>query len=190
MTFVGAWRTLHAEGIAKLAAGEDARSIDILASYRVGEIRRVLGGGFRQRQDASLRACFANMWDRELAEAYRRKYFDRTPEYMQRALQESIEGLLGPCTVEAKREDDIKVSNVSNAPAASYEIRLTSQRITFGYYRIDDVAFIVPMDIKKAQDPPPLAWVLDRETAPRAFEFYLNEFSRMFEEALPVYPGR
>jgi len=188
-TFVGAWGTINVQGIARLAADPNARSIDVLAGYRVGEVRRVLDN-FRTRPDASLRACFANMWDVELAEAYRRKFFDRSLEHMQNAVQESIQGLLGPCNIEVRTKEEIIVSDIDCIPVASYDLRLTSQRITFGYYRIDDTAFMVPLDIKRAQNPPPLAWVLERETAPRAFDFYQNEFSRMFEESLVVYRNR
>lgn len=79
------------------------------------------------------------------------------------------------------------VINVQQPPAG-YAISLTSQRITYSYYRIDDVAFIVPLDMKTAQDPAPLAWVLDRETAPRAFDHYRTEYDRLFEEAPRVFP--
>ncbi|MET0464564.1 MAG: TIR domain-containing protein [Chitinophagaceae bacterium] len=188
-TFVGACNTINVQGIIKLATEPTSRSIDILASYRVGEIRRVLDN-FRRRPDSSLRACFANMWDTELAEAYRRKYHDRSLEHMQHALKESIGYLLGPCDIEPKNKDDITVTNISAPPVASYDLRLTLQRITFGYYRIDNVAFITPLDIKRAQNPAPLAWVLDRETVPGVFDFYLNEFSGMFEDAQVVYRNR
>jgi hypothetical protein len=139
-TFVGEWQTLHIEGITRLAARDDACVIDILAVYRVGEIRRVLDG-FRQRKEAQLRACFANMWDSELLRAYQRKYYDRTDDYVRNALKESIEFLVGPCkvqvTVDASGQQDIKVTSLSDSPQARYEIRLTSQRITDGYYRVD-----------------------------------------------------
>ena len=41
-TFVGDWATIHIEGIGRLVGRDDTRVIDILAAYRVGEIRRVL----------------------------------------------------------------------------------------------------------------------------------------------------
>src|ERR1041384_8344081 len=78
-TVVGDWFTLNTGGIARLAAASSAREIDILAAYRVGEIRRALDD-FRGRTDAHLRACFANMWDDALVAAYQRKYYDRNAD--------------------------------------------------------------------------------------------------------------
>lgn len=189
--FVGDWATIHIEGIARLAARDDARGIDILAAYRVGEIRRVLDH-FRQRGMAQLRACFANMWDDELLKTYQRKYHDRTDSHIRNAVKESIESLIGLCEVQiatdASGQKEIKVTNLSDPPQAKYEIRLTSQRITYSYYRVDQFAFLVPLDMKKAQNPAPLAWVVSQETAPKAFEHYLQEYDRMFSEALRVFP--
>jgi hypothetical protein len=187
-TLVGSWATLHTNGIAQLAGASTARSIDILAAYRVGEIRRVLDS-FRERGDATLRACFANMWDDQLLAVYQRKYHDRTAEQIRAALKESIEFLVGPCEIQEKNGEHLVVTTASNPPAAKYEIHLTNQRITFGYYRIDGVAFVVPLDMKKAQNPAPLAWVVDRETAPREFAYYLEEYGRVFEEGLRVFPA-
>ena len=83
---------------------------------------------------------------------------------------------------------DIKVTSLSNPPQARYEIRLTSQRITYGYYRVDGFAFLVPLDMKRDQNPAPFAWVVPQDTAPRTFEHYLQEYDRMFAEALRVFP--
>jgi hypothetical protein len=81
----------------------------------------------------------------------------------------------------------VSVVNV-HPPRAKYEIRLTPQRITYSFYRIDDVAFLVPLDMKRAQNPAPLAWALAKDTAPRAFAHYLQEYETMFSEAIQVYP--
>ena len=188
-TYVGDWPTLHIAGIARLASSPTARSIDILAAYRVGEIRRALDEfKFKEREGGRLRACFANMWDDALLAAYQRKYQDRTAEHIRQALAESVQGLLGPCEIRLDEARNPVLSGLGASPQASYEIRLTSQRITFGYYRIDDVAFLVPLDMKKQQNPAPIAWVLDRETAPRAFNFYLEEYNRVFEESYGLFP--
>lgn len=123
---------------------------------------------------------------------YRRKYHDRTSDYILNVLKESIEFLVGPCNVQVATDPsgqkEIKVIGLANPPQAGYEIRLTSQRITYSYYRVDQFAFLVPLDMKRAQNPAPLAWVVAQETAPRAFEHYLQEYDRMFSEALRVFP--
>jgi hypothetical protein len=132
------------------------------------------------------------MWDGELVRAYQRKYYDRQDDYIRNALKESIEYLIGPCEIQAidgaSGQQEIKVTSLSDSPQARYEIRLTSQRITYGYYRVDRFAFLVPLDMKRAQNPAPFAWVVAQETAPRTFEHYLQEYDRMFAEALRVFP--
>jgi hypothetical protein len=185
--FVGDWTTINNEVAVRLAGSQVATSIDILAAYRVGEIRRALDS-FRTKPVANLRACFANMWDDALANVYLRKFHDRSTEYMRKAVEESIQQLLGPSRVEVVSPSEIRVLDMVNPPAAHYQIRLTSQRITFGYYRVDDAAVVVPLDMKRAQNPAPPAWAIDRETAPRVFDRYLGEFAAMFDEALRVYP--
>jgi hypothetical protein len=186
-TFVGQWSTIHAEGICQLAEESSAQQIDLVSAYRVGDIRRKLDG-FKLREGAQLRACFANMWDDELLKAYQRKYHDRDSGYIRKALEESIQGLVGPCEVKVTSANDIVVSGVATAAKARIEIRLTSQRTTYGYYRIDNIAFVVPLDMKRSQNPAPLAWVIDNETAPRAFQHYVGEFDQMFQESLLIYP--
>ena len=187
-TFVGDWATVHVEGIAKLAAQPTARTIDVLAAYRVGEISRVLDD-FKEREGATLRACFANMWEADLLAIYRRKYHDRTQEYIRDAVTDSIRRLLGPCDVQVTRSDEIVIKDITHPPKASYEIRLTSQRITYSFYRVDGVAFLVPLDIKKSQNPAPQAWVLEEETAPHAFKRYCQEFDSVFQESYRVFPS-
>lgn len=188
-TYAGAWRTISPHMV-RLAGNPEARSVDIMASYHGGEISRVLKPKFRKRQDAQLRACFANMWDDPLAEIYRRKYYDRTLEDIQNTLTASIKLLLGQCRVEARSNGKVSVTALENPPAANYELRLTSQRITMGYYRVDDIAIVVPLDMRREQEPPPLAWVLDKSTAPRAFQHYLDEFTQAFEESQVIYRSR
>ena len=129
------------------------------------------------------------MWDDALCEAYRRKYHDRTPEYMRDAVIDSISRLVGECEVTTQQgQPPIRVSNLRNAPRARYEVRLTRQRITYSLYRIDRILFLVPLDMKTAQNPAPLAWLVNQETAPRTFEHYRQEYDRMFDEAQSVYP--
>jgi len=186
-TLVGEWSALHAGGIQRLAADSNARSVDILAAYRVGDIHKPLEAKWKAREGASVRACFANMWDDALLATYRRKYDDRSADHIRNAVKESIEFLLGPCEVRVEN-GKVSIANVQDPPRAKYEIRLTPQRITYSFYRIDDIAFLVPLDMKRAQNPSPLAWALAKDTAPRAFAHYLQEYETMFSEAIQVYP--
>jgi hypothetical protein len=186
-TFVGDFQTINTNSVSRLAEQGSARSIDVLAAYRVGDIHRKLDQ-FKQRDDAKMRVCFGNMWDDDLLKAYQRKFFDRDADHIRNAVRESIERLLGPCQWQINGPNDIKVTPSNWQGKATFDIRLTSQRITYGYYRIDSAAFIVPMDMKKSQNPPPLAWAIEEETAALPFAHYLAEFDRMFSEALPVFP--
>lgn len=188
-TFVGEWHSMNIDGIHRLASQPEARSIDILSAYRVGEIRRAIGA-FKSRKEAHLRACFANMWNDELVDAYRRKYWDRDVDYIRGALEDSIRGLVGPCEISESQKGEVTIKSVATPPKASVEIRLTEQRITYGYYRIDDVAFVVPLEMKKSQEPAPLVWAVDRETMPRAFKYYAGEYDTVFGEARDVFPGQ
>lgn len=185
--FCGDWHTVNIEVVQRLARAPSANEIDILAAYRVGEIRRVLDE-FRTRSSCRLRACFADMWDTSLAEAYQRKYFDRSTAQLQEAVTESLRYLLGPCEIN-NEPSATAIRNVQHPPAATYDLRLTRQRITFGFYRVDRVLVMVPLDMKTAQNPAPYAWVIDASTSPRTFEHYLTQFETMFSEAQRVYPG-
>jgi hypothetical protein len=186
-TFVGDWPTMHVQGIRAVADRESTRAVDILATYRIGEIYRVLPR-FRNNSGVSVRVCFANAWDVQLIEAYRRKYFDRSVQYIQNAVKQSITQLLGDCEiVEDPNNSSIQIKAV-DPPQAKYDIRLTPQRITYSFYRIDEFAFIVPLDMKREQNPPPRAWVFAQDLSPRAFEHYVQEYERMFSEALHVFP--
>jgi hypothetical protein len=186
--FCGEWATINTEVIQRLAGSPAAKEIDMVAAYRLGELRRVLDS-YRKRPTSRLRACFSDFWDETLAEAYRRKFYDRDANYMQAAVQESIQGLLGPCELKQNADGHRVVSAVRDPPSGDYDIRLTSQRITFGYYRIDGVVVLVPLDMKRAQNPAPYAWVIDSATAPRTFEHYRYQYDQMFAEAFRVYPA-
>ena len=188
-TFVGEWSTLHSEGIQRFAKNPIAKSIDLLAAYRVGEIKRPLEELWKSEEGRTVRVCFANMWDEELLQAYQRKFHDRDATHIQNAVIESIKSLLGPCDV-IWVDGKITITNVARPPRAKYEIRLTSQRITYSYYRVDDTAFLVPLDMKLAQNPAPLVWTLAKEAGPRAFDHYLREYETMFSEAIQIYPSR
>lgn len=185
---VGSWATINTQAIQRLAGGSNAKQIDILASYRVGDIRRVLGE-FRRRKGCRLRACFADMWDEELLAVYQRKFYNRDKKHIQDAVISSITDLLGICTVERESSNSLIIKDLMEPPVANYEIYLTRQRITFGYYRIDDNAFVCPLDMKKQQDPAPPVWGLPREVAPRAFDRYSSEYEAVISEATNVFRG-
>jgi hypothetical protein len=78
------------------------------------------------------------------------------------------------------------VTDLTDPPVANYDLRLTDQRITFGYYRVNETSFVVPLDMKKQKDPAPLAWVVEKETAPGAYDSYLRGYGKVFEEATHV----
>ena len=187
-TFVGSFRDVLNNGIIRLVQEQSAQEIDIVVAYRIGEFRRVLTE-FRKRPESRLRVCFANLWDDALLEIYRRKYFDRDAAYMRNALQESIRGLLGPCDIEYSEQNGVQITNLQDAPAASYQIAFTDQRITYSFYRVDDIAFVVPLDMKRTQDPAPLAWSFAKDTAPRTYRQYVQEYEQFFSEAKRVYPA-
>jgi len=186
-TLVGDFRTMLNDGIARLAADEHVQQIDILVAYRVGDIRRVLDD-FRKRAGGRLRVCFADMWDNELLSVYQRKYVDRDADSIRNALRDSIRGLLGSCDLDEKEGKLVGVSNLRDVPQAHYEVRLTGQRLTYSFYRVDRVAFVIPLDMKTDQNPAPAAWAIAQDTAPRTYQHYLEEITRMFAEARCVYP--
>lgn len=145
------------------------REIDILVAYRIGDIDVDLNP-LRSRLDVRLRACLLDMWDDDLMNIHRRKYFDRTPDQLRSRVKDSIGGLLGACEFD---EFPLQLTKLDDPPAADYQIRLISQRITYAYYRIDDVAFVIPLDMKKEQSPAPWGWVVTKDTAPRAYEHFV-----------------
>jgi hypothetical protein len=183
-TFVGDWKAIHINGIARLAEKANVQEIDLLAAYRIGEIRNVIGE-FKKRAGARLRVCFANLFDDEVCDMYRRKYYDRTPEQLRNYLTESIQLLFSPCKIQIEGQKVI-VTDLTEPSVASYDLRLTNQRITFGYYRVNETSFVVPLDMKKQKDPAPLVWVVEKETAPGAYDSYLREYGKVFEEASHV----
>lgn len=184
-TFVGEWLPI-VDIMSQIAKSPSTRSIDLLAAYNAGTISQALTN-IKTCVGAKLRVCFANMFDDELLRCYRRKYTNRSKEEIVERLKQSIESLLGPCRVEAASRTEIRVGEISNPPKAQYEIRLTNQRITFGYCRVEGVASIMPLDMKTSHYPAPLAWVLDNETAPVVFDHYLMQYEAMFDEALCIY---
>jgi predicted nucleotide-binding protein with TIR-like domain len=186
-TFVGDWNAVNANAIAMLAGKQDAQEIDLLVTYRVvAQIRDTIEKDFKKRPDAKLRVCFANLFDDDLCEAYRRKYADRSAAQLRNALRESIELLFGPCRLVVEG-DEISVTELTDPPKAEYDIRLTNQRITFSYYRVNDCSFLVPLDMKKPKVPAPLAWVIEKETSLLPYDFYLAEFNAVFKEARRVH---
>jgi hypothetical protein len=186
-TFAGSFRDVLNNGVIRLVTEQSPREIDIVVGYRIGEFRRVLTE-FRKDPSRRLRVCFANVWDDGLVEMYRRKFYDRDAAYMRAALADSIRGILGQCDIEPNA-GGIIITNIANAPAAQFEIALTSQRITYSLYRVDDVIFLVPLDMKLPQDPAPLAWCFARDTSPRTFNQYKDEYEQFFLEAKRVYPA-
>jgi CAP12/Pycsar effector protein, TIR domain len=183
-TFVGEWKAIHSNAIARLAEKPDAQEIDVLVAYRVGEIRKVITD-FKKRKGSKLRVLFANLFDDDLCAAYRRKYYDREPDQLRTYLLESIQLLLSPCKVNVEGQD-VVITEVAEPPEAEYDIRLTNQRITFSYYRVNDCSFLLPLDMKKEQSPAPLVWVVEKETSPLTYDFYLREYNAVFKEAKSV----
>ncbi len=131
--------------------------------------------------------AFANMWDEDLARAYKRKFFDREISYMQDAVKDSIKKLLGDCKIDVTDFTKITVTEVASPPSASFDIRLTGQRITFSFYRIDDTIFLVPLEMRTKQDPPPMAWAINENVSPMVYQNYRAEFDSMFDESLKIY---
>lgn len=154
--------------------------------YRLDrEILRALVD-FDKRRDAKLRVCFANIWKDDLVKAYQLKIKDRDQDYMRDAVVNSIKGLLGPCNINVNGPREILATDLMDPPKANYQIRLTDQRITYSYYRIDDFAFIIPLGMT-TENPESLVWVFERGT--RAFDYYLDEYEKVFKEAaVKVYP--
>lgn len=182
---VGSFRTVLNDGIAKLAEATSAKEIDILVSYRVGDFHRSLND-YRKRAGGRLRVCFADMWDQDLLKIYQRKYTDRTQEHIQNALCDSVAGLVGASDFDIQ---DGKLHSVKPKvqPTIAYDVRLTSQRITYSLYRVDGTVFVVPLDMKTSQNPAPLAWMFAKETAPHTYKHYADEYELMFKESRCVF---
>ncbi|HEX6085466.1 MAG TPA: TIR domain-containing protein [Thermoanaerobaculia bacterium] len=165
-----------------------ATQVDMMSSYRpVSNVhKRLSTSEFHARAGNRLRVCFGNPWDLELARVYQRKT-NRDPERMQQAVVESIGRYLGvDVKVDATDPDRIRVTAAAQCKA-DYRIYLTRQRITYNYCRVGDVAMIAPLDVKLAQDPTPVGWLLRRDRAPEAFAYYEKDFELMLSESQCVY---
>jgi class 3 adenylate cyclase len=185
--FVGNFTDL-VNDVAHLAEDPQGKEVDILVAYRIGDIRRVLSK-FRDRPGGKIRLCFPDMWDTDLVKIYQRKYFDRTAEYLQDALKDSIRGIIGPCEFEHHSDGKlIRIVPTQSIPVENFEVRLTRQRVTYAFYRIDDIALIAPLDMKAAQKPAPLMWAIERDTAPETFQHYVDMYDVLFEESDSVFP--
>jgi CAP12/Pycsar effector protein, TIR domain len=186
LTFVGDFRTILNDGVIRLAQDPAVKEVDVLVAYRMGEVARNLHA-MCNRPGVQIRVCFADMWDTALVAAYRRKYFDREAPYIQEAIKDSIQRLLGPCAFNSNEAGALHSIMPNQQPEAHFEIVLTSQRITYSFYRIDDTCFIIPLDMKLSQDPPPLAWSFSQETSRGTYEQYVGEFTTMFGEARRIF---
>ena len=149
---------------------------------------------FESIRTPPLRVCLSNMYDPELLAIYMRKYRDDThnePE-IQKRLERSIRAVVGDFSattkiVKSSGKGKIKVrTSVKNK--AKVEVYLTSQRLATSYYRLDDLAWIIPLDVKKSKDPAPMCWGISEGTAPAVFERYQEEFNQILKEAQRVYP--
>lgn len=157
----------------------------MLVAYQMGDVARNL----RQtcdRPGVQIRICLADMWDEPLVNAYQRKYHDRTSNEIRDSVKKSMERLLGPCKFNLDERGVLQSIAPEHPPNASYEIRLTPQRITHSFYRVDNTCFVIPLDMKRAQDPAPFAWTLSHETSPREYRHYVEEYQLMFKEARRV----
>ncbi|MGZ5433296.1 MAG: TIR domain-containing protein [Thermoanaerobaculia bacterium] len=163
-----------------------AREIDMMSSYRpVSNVHRRLTR-FGDVPQNRLRVCFGNMWDAELARIYARKT-QRDPLRMQSAVIESIGRYLGP-KVGIDSTDPARIRVTGEALwKADYRIYLTQQRITYNYCRVGEVMLVAPLDVKTAQDPSPVGWILRRDDAPEAFAYYETDFHLMLSESQCVY---
>jgi hypothetical protein len=186
-TLVGSFRTMLNDGIVRLAQDPSVKEVDALVAYRMGDVGRTIHAACN-RPGVKIRACFADMWDEPLADVYLRKYTDRKSAYMQNAIVESIEKLLGPSEFTyADSSKSLQRITPKQKPIASYKIAVTPQRITYSFYRIDETSFVVPLDMKLSQDPAPLSWTFSRETSKGVYDQYAGEYSTMFSEARLIY---
>ncbi len=198
-SLVGSWDQFGA--IAALMQDPSVHEIDILVAYRVIDVFRSMRK-FRSNPKARLRLCMADMMDRHLSAIYRRKYVDRKEGYLEEAVRDSIRHVLigesdpkeagkivlvdlKPPTQDRRRE--VRIGNLVDPPKANYEIYLSPQRITFSYYRIDDISFVIPLDMKSGKGPAPYVWTISKERNPRLFEYYLQtEYEAVIRSAKTV----
>jgi hypothetical protein len=192
------WTAIADPGIGELLRRPNVKEIDVLVAYRVNQVIREMRA-FRMNEAASMTVCLADMFDEELNAAYLRKYGDpkRGSDYLKNELLTSIrEIILGE--ENAQEYDKIRmedgklvIGDLRSRPRARLKVYLTRQRITFSYYRSDDVAWVIPLDIKKSKDPAPFAYALARSRVTELFEYYSTaEFQKVVEEARPVYSSK
>jgi hypothetical protein len=188
-TFVGDWYAITVNGVHRLASWKRVRSIDLLSVYRAGPGANIIPN-IEDSGRVKIRICLANMFDTKLVAVYQRLYRQRTSKQLRDGLVESIQKLLGPCKIKVNGAKDIRVIDVERPGKAEFDVRLTSQRITFGYFRANEVASIMPLDMKTKQKPAPVAWLLDKAGAPLTFDHYLKQYQMMFDEAMPIYVSK
>jgi len=163
-----------------------AREIDVLGLYRGIDIYRELDE-FREAKRSRLRLCLFDAWDKSVVEMYRRK-IKHEPKYFRTAIEETIGRFVGA----GKLKKTLK--GPCFAPdrpiVADFDVRLTQARITYDYCRVDNVAVVIPLDMKSNQNPPPPAFLLTRDEHPELFAFYFGDFGAMFKDARSVYASR
>ena len=163
-----------------------AREIDLLSMYRNIDVHRYLDA-FRVVRRNRLRACYLDAWDAELVSIYQRKFGpDRDQAYMKDAVFASAKQLIGPATLDPKRQ----MVKPRKAPVANYDLRVSGLRITYDYCRVDGMALVIPLDMKLEQNPPPPGWLITRDEHPELFNFYLADFSDVFKNARSIYASR
>jgi hypothetical protein len=163
-----------------------ANRIDLVNAYHVNEWVRDKLDAFRGRESAELRACFMNVFDEELLRVFRRKVYDRSEEVIRHRVGDSIQKVLR-CEPVDLSGGHLRIKAPEHPPRARFSIYLTPQRITYSYWRVDDRAIIVPLDVKLSQDPRPIAWALAADATPRAFAYYATDSEALFEEQNRVY---
>lgn len=188
---VGPFRRILEEIVYPRVGKPDVREVDVIAAYRFNEVAKVLVSNLN-RKDFSLRFCLANMWDKELAQIYLRKYYDRDLEHLQSGVKESITVTLGKLRdwSEPARRDQPPRFVSESLLAANIEIYLTRQRITHAYYRIDDLICVVPLEMQKSATPPPRAWVFTKDQSADTYSYYTNHFDSVIKESIAAFPAK
>jgi len=192
-TIVAPWMYIN-DAIGARMSDSQTKEIDVLVAYRVNEVMQGMAE-FRANPSARMRVCFADVFDLALSAVYRRKYVDRSDEDMRRGLVESVRMVLaGNANLDDAQKINADVGGLTigqlvNPPRAAVSVYLTPQRITFGYYRIDDVAWIIPLDMKLAKGPSPFAWAISRSRSPELFSYYEHdEYDNIIGNARRIYP--
>lgn len=157
-----------------------ATKIDLINAYRVNE--ELLRGleGFTARPGARLRACFIDAWD-ELVVAIQCRKTSHTPEYIRRAINDSLTRLL-----RLPDSSDLTAPYLPRGcPSwmrAHYQVFLAKQRLTYTLCRVDDRALIVPLDVKSDKEKRPKAWAISEAICPETFAYYLEDIDKMFND--------